>query len=104
MNPYKNNRDLACENIAINKLLGENLQQVVLPKESVYKMAKADTTERSDRDRQSRNSQLRPQWDTKRQKVIEAYHMAGILCGERPWTISDQRSVSFLCLIVGTEG
>ena len=52
------------------------------------------------RDRQIRNSQLKLQWDLKCQKMREA----GVLCGERPWHLCDQKCVSRLYLSIGTEG
>ena len=40
------------------------------------------------------------QWELKCQKITEA----GILCGERPWNLYDQKCVSLLYLSIGTEG
>ena len=47
-----------------------------------------------------RNNQLKLQWELKCQKITEA----GILCGERPWNLCDQKCVSLLYLSIGTEG
>ena len=52
------------------------------------------------RDRQIRNSQLKLQWDSKYQKITEA----GVLCGERPWHLCDQKCVSLMYLSISTKG
>ena len=63
-------------------------------------MAIEDATEDTEIDRQIRNNQLKRQWELKCQKITEA----GVLCGERPWHQRDQKCVSLLYLIIGTEG
>ena len=63
-------------------------------------MAIEDATEDTERDRQIRNSQLKLQWELKCQKTTEA----GLLCGEGPWHLCDQKCVSLLYLNIGTEG
>ena len=55
---------------------------------------------KTERDCQIRNSQLKLQWELKCQKLMEA----GVLCGERPWNMCDQKCVSILYLSTGTEG
>ena len=72
---------------------------VRLPAEPKYEMAIEDATEDTERDRQIRNSQLKLQSDLKLQKITEA----GVLCGERPWNMCDQKCVSLLYLSIGTE-
>ena len=57
-------------------------------------------TEDRERDRQIRDSQLKLQWELKCQKLMEA----GVLCGEWPWNVCDQKCVSLLYLSIGTEG
>ena len=59
-----------------------------------------DATHETERDRQIRNCQLKLQWDFKYQKKAEA----GVLCGERPCNLCDQKCVSLLYLSIGTEG
>ena len=63
-------------------------------------MAIEDATEQTERDRQTRNSQLKLQWELKCQKITEA----GVLCGEGPWSLFDQKCVSLLYLSIGTGG
>ena len=48
----------------------------------------------------SRSRPVELQWELKCQKITEA----GILCGERPWNLCDQKCVSLLDLSIGTEG
>ena len=63
-------------------------------------MAIEDATEQTERDRQIRNGQLKLQWELKCQKITEA----GVLCGERPWSLCDQKCVSLLYLSIEMEG
>ena len=63
-------------------------------------MAIEDSTEETERDRQIKNNQLMLQWELKCQKITEA----GVLSGERPWHLCDQKCVSLLYLSIGTEG
>ena len=76
---------LARENITLVTLLYPKPTHVRLPVEPKYEMAIEDATEDTERDRQIRNNQLK-------------------LCGERPWSLCDQKNVSLLYLSIGTEG
>ena len=91
---------LARENITIDTLLQPKPSTVRLPVEPKYEMPLDDTTEEAERERRVRNNQLKLQWELKCQKITEA----GILCGERPWNLCDQKCVSLLYLSIGTEG
>ena len=91
---------LARENITIDTLLQPKPTEVRLPAEPKYEVSIEDATEETERDRRIRNNQLKLQWELKCQKIIEA----GILCGERPWNLCDQKCVSLLYLSIGTEG
>ena len=91
---------LARENIPIDTHLQPRSTMVRLPAEPKYEMAIEDATEETERDRQIRNSQLKIQWDLKCTKITEA----GVLCGERPWHLCDQKCASLLYLSIGTEG
>ena len=92
---------LARENITLDTLLQPKPTAVRLPAEPKYEMPIEDATNErpSERDRQIRNSQLKLQWDLKSQKITEA----GVLCGERPWHLCDQKCVSLFYLSIGTE-
>ena len=70
------------------------------PEEPKYEVAIEDATMKTERDRQIRNSQSKLQWELKCQKITEA----GVLCGERPWNLCDQKCVSLLYLSIGIEG
>ena len=91
---------LARENITLDTLLQPKPTAVRLPAEPKYEMPIEDTTEEAERERRIRNNQLKLQWELKYQKITEA----GILCGEGPWNLCDQKCVSLLYLSIGTEG
>ena len=91
---------LARENITIDTLLQPKPSTVRLPVEPKYELPIDDTTEEAERERRVRNNQLKLQWELKCQKITKA----GILCGERPWNLCDQKCVSLLYLSIGTEG
>ena len=91
---------LARENITIDTLLQPKPSTVRLPVEPKYEMPIDDTTEEAERERRVRNNQLKLQWELKCKKITKA----GILCGERPWNLCDQKCVSLLYLSIGTEG
>ena len=91
---------LAHEIITLDTLLQPKPTMVRLPAEPKYEMAIEDAAEETTRNRQIRNSQLKLQWDLKCQKITEA----GVLCGEQPWHLCDQKCVSLLYLSIGTEG
>ena len=86
---------LARGNITLDTLLQPKKTKVRLPAEPKYEMPIEDATHETERDPQIRNSQ----WDLKCQKITEA----GVLCGEQPWNLSDQKCVSLLYLSIGTE-
>ena len=90
----------ARENITLDTLLQPKPTTVRLPAEPKYEMTIEYATEDTERDRQIRDSQLKLQWDLKSQKLMEA----GVLCGEWPWNMCDQKCVSLLYLSIGTEG
>ena len=91
---------LARENITLDTLLQLKPTMVRSPAKPKYETPIEDATNETKRERQIRNSQLKLQWDLKCQKITEA----GVLCGERPWHICDQKCVSLLYLSIGTEG
>ena len=91
---------LARENITLDTLLQPKPTTVRLPAEPKYEITIEDATEDTERNLQVRNSQLKLQWHLKCQKLLEA----GVLCGERPWNMSDQKCVSLLYLSIETEG
>ena len=88
------------ENISLDTPLQPKPSRVQIPAEPKYETTVEVATEQTERDRQIRNSQLNLQWELKCQKITEA----GVLCGERPWSLCDQKCVSLLYLSFGTEG
>ena len=90
---------LARENILLDTLIQPKTTAVKLPVATKYELAIEDSTEDTERERQIRNNQLKLQWELKCQKKTEA----GVLCGERPWHLRDQKYVSLLYLSIGTE-
>ena len=91
---------LTRENITLDRLLQPKPTHVRLPFEPKYKMAIEDAIEETERDWQTQKNQLKLQWELKCQKITDA----GVLCGERPWFLCDQKCVSLLYLSIGTEG
>ena len=89
---------LARENITLDTLLQPQPTHERLPAEPNYEKAIEDATEDTERDQKIRNSQLKLQWELKCQKKT------GVLCGEWPWHLCDQKCVSLLYLSIGTEG
>ena len=91
---------LARENITLDTLLRPKPTTVRLPAEPKYAMPIEDATHETERDRQKRNSQLKLQWELKCQKITEA----GVLCGERPWNLCDQKCVPLFYPSIEMEG
>ena len=54
----------------------------------------------TERDRKIRNQQLKVNWQNRCKKIDEI----GILCGDKPGGICEQKSISLLYLSIGTEG
>ena len=67
---------LARMNMTLDTLPQPKPSHVRLPVEPKYEMAIKDATKDTERDRQTRHSQLKLQWELKCQKITEA----GVLC------------------------
>ena len=52
------------------------------------------------RERNARNAQQKMNWQNKCQRLIEV----GIMCGDKPWSLADRKTVSLLYLSIGIEG
>ena len=89
----------ARENITLDTLLQTRPTHVRLPLKPKYEMATEDATEHTELDRQIRNNQLKIQWELKCQKNTEA----GILLGNKPRTLCDQKCVSLVYITIETE-
>ena len=54
----------------------------------------------SERERNALNAQQKMNWQNKCQRLIEV----GIMCGDKPWSLADRKTVSLLYLSIGIEG
>ena len=91
---------LAKEGIQLDTLLDDPPATVTYPPEPVYEEPVENHTQATERDRKVRNQQLKVNWQNRCKKVVEI----GILCGDKPWGICEQKAISLLYLSIGTEG
>ena len=91
---------LAKERIQLDTLLDDPTATVTYPPEPVYEEPVENHTQATERDRKVRNQQLKVNWQNRCKKVEEI----GILCGDKPWGICEQKAKSLLYLSIGTEG
>ena len=76
---------LAKEGISIDTLREDPPDKNTLPPEHIYEANVENSTAQSERDRITRNEQLKNTWLNRCQKI----ELAGILCGDIPWKFSD---------------
>ena len=91
---------MAKEGISIDILLGDPPDKVTLPPEPIHEDEVENSTAQSERDRRTRNEQLKNLWLNRCQKI----ELVGILCGEKPWKYCDNKAVSLTYLSLGMEG
>ena len=91
---------LAKEGIQLDTLLDDPPATVTYPPEPVYEELVENHTQATERDRKVRNQQLKVNWQNRCKKVEEI----GLLCGDKPWGICEQKTISLLSLSIGTEG
>ena len=91
---------LAKENITLNILLEPKPENVHLSLEPIYENTITVSSAQSERERLARNAQLKMNWENRCQKQIEIE----IMCGDKPWTQADRKTVSMLYLSLGAEG
>ena len=91
---------LAKENIALDILLEPKPESVQLPLEPIYENTITGSSAQSEQERLTRNAQLRMNRENRSQKQMEI----GIMCGDKPWTQADRKTVSMLYFSLGTEG
>ena len=91
---------LAKENILLYTLLEPKPENVQHPLEPIYESRKAGSSAQSERERLARNALLKMNWENRCHKQMEI----GIMCGDKPWTQADRKTVSMLYLSLGTEG
>ena len=78
---------LAKEGISINTLREDPPDKVTFPPEPIYENNVDNSTSQSERDRKTRNEQLKNSWLNHCQKI----ELAGILCGEKPWKFCNKK-------------
>ena len=88
------------EGIQLDNLLNDPPTAVTYPPEPTYQEPVKNQTQPTERDRKIRNQQLKVNWKNRCTKIEEI----GILCGDKPWGICEQKSISLLYLSIGTEG
>ena len=88
---------LAKEEIQLDNLLNDPPSTITYSPEPNYE---EPVTQATERDWKVRNQQLKVNWQNRCKKVDEI----GILCGDKPWGISEQKTISLLYLSIGTEG
>ena len=91
---------LAKEGISIDTLRDNLPDKVTLPPEPIYEDNVENSTSQSERDRKTRNEQLRKAWLNRCQKM----ELAGIMCGDKPWKYCDNKAVSLTYLSLGMAG
>ena len=91
---------LAKEGIQLDNLLNDPPAAVTYPPEPIYEEPVENHTQAAERDRKVRNQQLKVNWQNRCKKIEEI----GMLCGDKPWGICEQTSISLLYLSIGTEG
>ena len=91
---------LAKEGIQLDNLLKDPHATVTCPPEPTYEEPVENHTQATERDQKVRNQQLKVNWQNRCKKVEEI----GILCGDKPWGICEQKTISLLYLSIGTEG
>ena len=91
---------MAKEGISIDTLLDDPPDKVTLPPEPIYEADVGNSTAQSERDRRTRNEQLKNSWLNRCQKI----ELVGILFGEKPWKYCDSKAVSLIYLSLGIEG
>ena len=91
---------LAKEGIQLDNLLNDPSSTVTYPPEPTYEEPVENHTQATENDRKVRNQQLKVNWQNRCKKVDEI----GILFGDKPWGICEQKTISLLYLSIGTEG
>ena len=90
---------LAKEGIQLEILLNGPPTVVFYPPEPVYEEPVENYTQATERDRKIRNQQVKVTWQSRCREIDEM----GILCGDKPWVICEQRATYLLYLCTGTK-
>ena len=73
---------------------------VDLPLELIYEEAIIGSCAQSEIEKNAYNAQQKMNWQNKCQSLIEI----GTICGDRPWSLADRKSVLLLYLSIGVTG
>ena len=90
---------MAKDGISIDTLREDPPNKVTLPLELIYQDNVENSTSQSERDRKTRNEQLKNSWLNRCQKI----ELVGILCGDKPWQYCDSKAVSLTYFSLGME-
>ena len=91
---------LTKERIQLEHLLNDPPATVTYTPEPTYKEPVENHTQATERNRKIRNQQLKVNWKNQCKNIDEI----GVLCGDKPWGICGQKSISLLYSSIGTEG
>ena len=91
---------IAKEGISIDTLQEDPSDKVTLPPEPIYEANVENSTTQSERNRKTRNKQLKNTWHNRCQKI----ELAKFLCADKPWKFCDNKYVSLTYLSLGMEG
>ena len=91
---------LAKKVISIDTLCEDPPDKVTFLPEPIYEGNVENSTAQRERDRKTRNEQLKNAWLNRCQKI----ELVGILCGDKPWKFCDNKAVSLTYLSLGNEG
>ena len=91
---------MAKDVISIDTLREDHPNKVTLRPEPIHEDNVENSTSQSERDRKTRNEQLKNSWLNRCQKI----ELVSILCGDKPWKFSDTKAVSLTYLSLGMEG
>ena len=91
---------LAKERLSIKSLRENPPDTVNLPPATIYGDNVENSTSQSERDRKTRNEQLRNSLLNRCQKI----ELVGILCGDKHWKYCNNKAVSLIYLSLGMEG
>ena len=90
----------AKEGISVDTLREDPQNKVTLPPEPIYEDNVENSTTQSERDRKTRNEQLKNAWLKRCQKI----EVAVILCGDKPMKFCNNIAVSLTFLSLEMEG
>ena len=91
---------LAKENIILDTLLGPKPEMVDLPFEPIYEETVVGSSAQSEREKNACNAQQKMNWQNKCPRSIKI----GIMCQDKPWPLTDRKTVSLPYLSIGVEG